>query len=101
MVPKGRFNNQAVIKKNSDIQSIKTEEGIIISRADLNDESIYYLDNPVSIKIWELITDNSSIQTIKKNILSEYNVKEDKLNDDLVNFLQDLKARKLIIIYKK
>lgn len=101
MSKKIKIPDTAVIEKNPQIHSIKTEEGIIISRADLKDDSIYYLDNPVSVKIWQFIKGKSSLRVIKENLLSEYEVNKGKLDRDLRNFLEDLKTKKLIRVSKK
>lgn len=90
------FNDNTVFKKNLAIQEIKTNEGIIISRADLKDDSIYYLENPVSFKIWQLINGNNSLKKIKQELLSEYDVSDNDLDRDLKTFIKDLYIKKIV-----
>ena len=97
MKPKGKFNSQTLIKKNSDVQSIKTEEGIIISRANLKDDSIYYLDNPVSVLIWKLIEKKLNFAKIKERLLSEYPLKDKVIEKDLTKFISDLVDKDIVI----
>jgi len=101
MANKTIFNDDAIFKKNPDIQMIKTGEGIIISRSNLKDDSVYYLDNPVSSKIWELVDSKKSIRDIKKKILSEYDVAENMLEEDLKKFIGELRLKNLICSVKK
>ena len=101
MANKAIFNDDAVFKKNPDLQIIKTDEGIVISRSDLKDDTIYYLDNPVSFKIWELIDSKKSIREIKENILYEYDIAENKLEEDLKEFIAELRLKNLICNDKK
>lgn len=96
MTKKVIFNKNALFKKNPHIQTIRTDEGIIISRSDLKDGIIYYLDNPVSFRIWDLINKKKSLKEIKQNLLSEYDVTEKKLNKDTDKFIKDLYLKKLI-----
>lgn len=90
------FNDSAVFKKNPDIQTVKTNEGVIISRGDLKDDTIYYLDNPVSCRIWKSIGEGKAIGYIKEELLSEYDVAENKLEDDIKKFTAELQLKKLI-----
>ncbi len=90
------FNDSAVFKKNPDIQTVKTNEGVIISRGDLKDDTIYYLDNPVSCRIWKSIDEGKAIGHIKEELLSEYDVAENKLEDDIKKFTAELQLKKLI-----
>jgi len=101
MVNKAIFNNNIIFKKNPDVQIIKTAEGVIISRSDLKDDAIYYLDNPISSKIWELFDSKKSIRKIKEKILSEYDVAENKLEEDLKKFIEELQLKNLICNVKK
>lgn len=96
MAKKLIFNDDMVFKKDPDIQTIKTDEGIIISSANPKDDSIYYLDNPVSFKIWELINGRNSLKVIKQDLLFEYEVTENKLEQELKKFIKDLYLKKLI-----
>jgi len=82
-----------VYKKDPNMVGRKIEDEIILvpikrDAADL--EAIYNLNNEVSVKIWELIDGKRSIREIKDKILEEFNVKEEKLEKDLEEFVSDL-----------
>ena len=91
------FKEEDIFKKNPKIQDIKTEEGIIISPLNTKNECIYYLDNEVSFRIWELIDGKNPLGTIKESLVKEFNVDEDTLKKDLKNFIQDLYHKKIIL----
>lgn len=97
MTEKFDFDLDSVLKKNNGVLAIKTEEGVIISRADLKDDSIYYFDDPVSFKIWELLDGKNSLIKIKSALLAEYDVRGKELGQDLDKFIQDLYSKNLII----
>ena len=96
MIKRLTFSDDEIFKKNPGLQAIRTAEGIIISRSNLKDDSIYYFDNPVSSKIWTSINGKNTLKQIKRNLLSEYDVTESKLDQDLKKFLENLYQKKLI-----
>lgn len=97
MERKLNFTDMEIFIKNSEVKEINAAEGIIISRADLTDDSIYYLDNPVSQRIWNLINGKNSLGQIKKMVLSEFEVNPKELNRDLKKFIRDLSVKNIII----
>ncbi len=53
-------------------------------------DAIYNLNNEVSVRIWELINGKRSLKEIKQKILEEFDVTEQKLLQDLKEFIKDL-----------
>ncbi|MCM8792018.1 MAG: PqqD family protein [Candidatus Omnitrophica bacterium] len=90
-------NETTVFKKNPAIQEIKTEEGIIISSSNIKDKCVYYLDNEVSFRIWELIDGKNSLDKIKEELFSQYDVDKETLENDLKSFINNLYFKKIII----
>ncbi len=58
-------------------------------------ESIYTL-NPVAARVFELIDGKKEITDIKNVILQEYEVNDEKVEKDLLEFLSQLKEIKAI-----
>ncbi len=83
-----------VYKKNPNFVSRKIEDEIIlvpIKKEAADFQAIYNLNNAVSVKVWELIDGKKSLETIKERILAEFEVKPDKLEKNLKEFVGDLK----------
>ena len=59
-------------------------------------ESIYTL-NPLAARIWELIDGKRKIKDIKNVILQEYEVDEEKVEKDLLEFLTQLEEIKAVV----
>lgn len=69
--------------------------GIVV--LNLNTERFYELDE-VGKRIWELLSDNKEYSTIVDILLSEYDVSEKQLQEDLNRLIEDLKKAELIEI---
>ncbi len=88
-----------VYKKNPDFVARRIEDEVILVpiKKDAADfEAIYNLDNDTSVKIWELIDGNNSLDEIKKRISNEFSVSPEKLNTDIDQFIKDLEKIKAI-----
>jgi hypothetical protein len=70
----------------------------IIMSEDGND--IHVLDEMGSY-IWKLIDGTRSFEVILEQILNEYDVTEEVATNDLLNFIQELSAKKIIRIEAK
>ncbi len=60
--------------------------------------SVYYGLNPVGARVWELLRQPRSVEEISRTIVSEYDVRADRAQDDLLEFLQGMLAEGLIEI---
>ena len=77
-----------------------------LASSDLNDETVilhlktgsYYGLNEVGTRIWNLIQNPTTFDSILKIILSEYDVEQQQLEIDLQKILQDLYDKGLIIV---
>jgi len=82
-----------IYKRSSNIVTRTIEDEIIFIpvKEDESDlEVVYNLNNEVSIKIWELIDGKKNLCDIKNNLMKEFEVKEEKLEKDLGNFIKEL-----------
>jgi len=80
-------------KKHPDIVSRKIADEVILvpikrKLADVN--SIYLLQNDVSVRIWELIDGQRRVGEIKEIICEEFDVSPEQAQSDLVEFLKQL-----------
>jgi hypothetical protein len=84
---------QRIYKKNPNMVARKIEDEIIlvpIKRKADELEAIYNLNNEVSVRIWELINGRRTLGQIRDNILSEFEVSQERLERDLKEFIEDL-----------
>jgi len=56
----------------------------------------YYGLNEVGTRMWSLIQSHGEIGTVCRALLAEYDVPEDRLREDLENFVETLAARGLL-----
>lgn len=59
---------------------------------------VYYGLNEVGAKIWHLIQEPCTIQTIQHNLVQEYDVDPEVCTQDLFQILQELQAAGLVNI---
>lgn len=58
----------------------------------------YYMLNTTGIRMWELLSDGSSIDDAVSTLSAEYQVSPDTLRADLTELIQQLNAAQLIDI---
>lgn len=85
-----------MIKEYIPIKNIlkEKENGEFLILANKNSD-IYYL-NDMAKEMYLLINDKANIQDIFDNIKKEYDVDEDELQNDIVDFIRDLQWKNLI-----
>ena len=84
-------------KKNAGFvaRNIAGELVLIPIAKELREVNSIYSMNAMGARIWELLEEERSFQKIKKTLLSEYEVEEVKLEEDLteiINQLTEIKA---------
>ncbi|WP_414468885.1 lasso peptide biosynthesis PqqD family chaperone [Methanobacterium sp. ACI-7] len=62
------------------------------------EDGVYYGLNEVGATIWNLIQEPRKVSEVLKNLLEEYEVREDECKDDLMNVLRELLEKGLIEI---
>jgi len=96
MDPKG-LNHR--ISGNSIVVAVKDQVSADLAgeAAILNLKSgVYYGLNPVGARIWNLIQEPRGVNEIRDVLLSEYEVKADRCERDLIELLQKLADESLI-----
>ena len=61
----------------------------------------YYGLNAVGSRIWELVADGVSVRQVLKSLVAEFEVGEERLRQDLTEFLRDLVGRGLIQVARE
>lgn len=56
----------------------------------------YFTLNEVGSRIWQLLAQGNTVQVIQEQLLQEYEVSEDRLRQDLLNIVNQLRAKGLI-----
>ena len=67
-------------------------EGVLL---DMGSEQYFGLDD-ISLRIWEILSENDSVENLFTVLINEYDVTEDVLKQDVANVLETLAADKLI-----
>jgi len=91
------MNERKVLKKSNKIVARELEgEVIIIPLYKSSDEiGCIYTLNETAARFWSLINGKRTIGAIKKKILSEYEITEEKLNKRIEELLKDLNSIKV------
>lgn len=87
------------LKKNDQVVSREIEGEVILvplysSSKDMN--YIYTL-NETAARFWDLIDGKNTIGDIKKTLLDEFEVEEDKLDAQIGELVKDLKSVKAVV----
>ena len=56
----------------------------------------YFGLNPIGTRMWHLLIESASIQSVRDALLAEYEVAPDELQRDLETFIGELMARQLV-----
>lgn len=59
-------------------------------------DGVYYGLNPIGTRIWNLIREPKAVREILGTLLEEYDVAQDRCEQDLLTLLQELALRQLI-----
>jgi hypothetical protein len=77
---------ESVLFRNLDGEAVLLEAG----------SGRYYGLNEVGTRMWSLIELHGEIEAVCRALLAEYDVPEDRLREDLGNFVETLAARGLL-----
>jgi len=91
------MNNQ-VFRKNQDIitRTITGELFIVPVRGKLADMQRIFTLNPVAEYIWNSLDGQTSIEDIRKGVVSVYEVDEEQADEDIRDFVTELLEADLI-----
>lgn len=89
---------EKVFTKNKDIvtRAITGELFIVPVRGKLADMQRIFTLNPVAEYIWDSLDGRTSIEDIRKGVLSTYEVEEDQADSDIRDFIAELLEADLI-----
>lgn len=86
--------NQTIILSPDVISQEVSGETVLL---DLESENYFGLDE-VGTRIWQLIKETNNLKTIYDTLLSEYDVQEDRLQQDLDTLLSEISGLGLITL---
>lgn len=96
-------NGTANLAMKSDSLSFRIPDGVLCQELDkesvllnLHTEQYYSLD-PMGTRVWQLLTNTSSIDDAVKTMLTEYEVDETTLRRDVQDLVQKLVAKGLLV----
>ncbi|WP_368029613.1 PqqD family protein [Arcobacter sp. s6] len=87
------IKSKVTISKNVFAQEIDDETIILDSTT-----QEYFSLNEIGKVIWSLLSENKNLEQIKEEMLEMYEVPEEQLEKDVLNFLQALEQKGLISI---
>ena len=58
----------------------------------------YYGFDEVATRMWVLLAEHGRIEKVYEQLLTEYDVEEDRLRTDLLNFVEELASHRLVQI---
>ena len=70
------------------------DEAVILNLKD----GVYYGLNPMGARIWDLLQESRTVGEIRNIILEEYEVEPERCEQDLLQLLNELAAKGLIVI---
>ena len=72
------------------------DEAVILN---LNNE-VYYRLNEMAIRMWQVLTSSESLDQARETLLSEYDITADVLDQDLNEFIDNLKNLNMIEVHE-
>jgi len=60
------------------------------------DRGIYYGLNPVGARVWQLLSDGSTVEQVVDRLTDEYDVARAALEADVAALLRELEAKELV-----
>ena len=95
-------SSEQVDKKNLLQKEYKVAEDVLFRQVENEgillhvSSGTYYSLSETSIMFWQALSDAKSLMPVVELITNEYEVKRDRVLEDLQSFLQDLSARGII-----
>jgi hypothetical protein len=90
------INGETVLIAIKDQVSANLEDEAVILHLK---DGVYYGLNPVGARIWNLLQEARSVNQLRDILLSEYEVEPRRLEEDLLQLLQELASRGLIEVH--
>lgn len=88
------MDEQTLYTTRPDVVSTQTGDELVLLSFETE---TYYGLNPVGARIWELLGQGASVETLCATLLAEYSVPEEVLRRDIVAVMTDLDAQSLIV----
>lgn len=86
--------SSTVRASDEQISSDLSGETVILSL----DEGVYYGLNSVGTHIWTLLQEDRSVEELHRELVNTYDVSSEQAMEDLLDVLQELRDRQLIIV---
>lgn len=84
--------------------AVKVSPGVIFQQLDgeavlLSTQSeIFFGLDPVGTQIWQLLEEHGDVRTVARTLLQKYEVGEEELEKQLLEFIEKLYAKGLVVI---
>lgn len=88
------MDHNTLYKTHPDVVSTATGDELVLLSFKTD---TYYGLNPVGARMWELLGEGASVETLCATLMAEYNVPEEVLRRDVVAVMADLDVQSLIV----
>ncbi|WP_165775190.1 PqqD family protein [Mameliella alba] len=89
------MNDNTLYKTHSEVVSTATGDELVLLSFKTD---TYYGLNPVGARMWELLGQGASVDTLCATLIGEYSVSEEVLRNDIRAVMNDLDAQSLIVM---
>ncbi|MBF0234200.1 MAG: PqqD family protein [Desulfamplus sp.] len=89
------INNQSLVARNDDMITGIVDHDIMMMSIETG---MYYQLNPTAHQIWMLLEEPRTIDSLCKLLSGQFKVVAEVCQKDLINFIIELEARKIVFI---
>jgi hypothetical protein len=86
--------SEFAVRPSDSVREAHNQDGAVL--LDVH-QGVCFSLNPVGVKIWTLLKQQYSLDQIAKSLASEFALPEEKLCQDVVEFVRSLKAQRLVV----
>ena len=90
-----KIEDNKIFEVQEDIVSRKNQDGTVVLMK-MDDSEMFYKIDGVAASVWKAIEEKKQVGDIKTEILGEFDVSSDQLNNDVESFLNDLIGKSIV-----
>jgi len=87
------IREESYVKRNNEVFASEIDDEVVMMNIDTGK---YYGMDAIGSRIWELIEDEIQVKDLIDKLMEEYDVEEEQCRKDVLEFLNQLNANKLL-----
>ena len=87
------IREESYVKRNNEVFASEIDDEVVMMNIDTGK---YYGMDAIGSRIWELIADEIQVKELIGKLMEEYDVEEEQCRKDVLEFLNQLNANKLL-----